>query len=91
MGSLVWSNYLVWTFADVTDSSDNVNEMKACRVLVQTDLPSVHQNNSPKPVRRKEESADFKYNIQKVKTENHHELKEIMHYVLLDAVCIKTT
>lgn len=34
MGILVWSNYWVWTFADVTDSFDNINEMKACRVLL---------------------------------------------------------
>lgn len=27
--NLVCSNYVVWTFADVTDSSDNINEMKA--------------------------------------------------------------
>ena len=58
MGNLVWSNYLVRTFADVTDSSANINEMKACRVLVCTDLPSIHQNNGLKPVRRKE-SADL--------------------------------
>lgn len=58
----------------MTDSSDNVNEMKVCRVRV----PSVHQNNSPIPVRRKEGSADFKYNIEKVKIQNHHKLKEII-------------
>lgn len=51
----------------------------------------MHLNNSPKPVRRKEESAEFKYNIEKVKTENHHEPEEIIYYVLSNAVCIKAS
>lgn len=57
MGDLIWSVYLIWTFADVTDSSNNINEKKIWRVLVYTDLPSTHQNSSPKPVRKK--NADF--------------------------------
>lgn len=65
MGDVVWSIYLVWTFADVTDSSNNINERKTCRVLVYADLPSIHQNSSPKPVRRNKENAYFNYNIEK--------------------------
>lgn len=65
MGDVVWSIYLVWTFADVTDSSNNINKRKTCWVLVYADLPSIHQNSSPKPVRRNKEKAYFNYNIEK--------------------------
>lgn len=52
-------------------------------MLVYADLPSIHQNSSPKPVRRNKEKAYFNYNIEK-------NLKaKYIYIVLLDVVCIK--
>lgn len=64
MGNLAGPNYAVWTVADVTDRFDNINQIKAHRVLVWTDLPHIQQSSSPKSVRKKEESAKCKYSIE---------------------------
>lgn len=53
MGNLAGPNYAVWTVADVTDRFDNINQIKARRVLVWTDLPHIQQSSSPKSVRKK--------------------------------------
>lgn len=54
----------------------NIKERKICRVLVYTDLPSIHQNSSPKPVRWNEENADFNRNIEK-----NLKLKKILCFI----------
>lgn len=64
MGNLVGPNCVVWTVADVTDRSDNINPIKACGVLVWTDLPHIQQNSSLKSVRKKEESTKCKYSTE---------------------------
>lgn len=81
MGNLVGPNYAVWTVADVTDRFDNINQIKARRVLVWTDLPRIQQNSRPKSEqKKKEESAKCKYKDWKPLWAKINHIEDNMYY-----------